>query len=149
MGRHTRPDDTDTATATQAAKPRLIVTMRAVNPRPPLTATTTVVTPTFAPPPAQGVLGPTPGIPPAPLIEPIGPPAAVGWRGRRADRRQQAEAEALAARIARAQRRARQVSLTGAPAPAPVTPPIPDPRPDLDAAPPWRSELPAPGESSG
>ncbi|MCD2192766.1 hypothetical protein LQ327_05115 [Actinomycetospora endophytica] len=106
-----------------------------------------------APPPARGVLGPTPGIPPAPVIEPIGPPAAVGWRGRRAGRRQQAEAEALAARIARAQRRARQVALSGAPAPSPALTPgpaqIPVPRPADDAAPPWRSELPSPRESAG
>jgi hypothetical protein len=149
MGRHTRPDDdTGTETAAPAARPRLIVTMRAVNPRPPLTATTTVVAPAYAPPPARGVLGPTPGIPPAPVIEPVGPPAAVGWRGRRTGRRQQAEVEALAARIARAQRRARQVSLSGAPAPAPVTPPMPEPRPAADASPPWRSALPTPRESS-
>ena len=48
-------------------KPRLIVTMRAVNPRPPLPATTTDVVMTLpAPPPARGVLGPTPGVPPGP-----------------------------------------------------------------------------------
>jgi hypothetical protein len=144
MGRHTRPDD-----ATTAVKPRLVVTMRPVDPRPPLTATTTVVTTSPAPPPARGVLGPTPGSPPAPVIEPIGPPVRVGWRDRRTARRQQAEAEALAARIARAQRRARQVSLSGGPAPAPVIAPVPAPRPALDAAPPWRSELPAPEESIG
>ncbi|HEY2220668.1 hypothetical protein [Actinomycetospora sp.] len=147
MGRHTRPDD-DTATAEPGPHPRLIVTMRPVNPRPPLTASTTVVTPAAAPPPARGVLGPTPGTPPSPVIEPIGPPAAVGWRGRRAGRRQQAEVEALAARIARAQRRARQVSLSGAPAPAAAAVPVPTPRPAQDARPPWRSELPAPRESS-
>jgi hypothetical protein len=87
------------------------------------------------------VPGPTPAAPPAPVIEPIGPPLHVGWRERRTLRRQQAEATALAARIARAQRRLRQVTV----APG-VVPSIPSPRPAADAGPPWRSELPAPGE---
>jgi hypothetical protein len=84
--------------------------------------------------------GPTPSAAPAPVIEPVGPPAHVGWRERRATRRQQVEAAALATRIARAQRRLRQVSV-------PVEA-IPAPRPAADAAPPWRSELPVPRESS-
>jgi hypothetical protein len=86
----------------------------------------------------------TPAVAPAPVIEPLGPPAALGWRGRRSARRRQAETAALAARIARAQRRLRQVS-----APPDALPPIPTPRPAADAAPPWRSELPSPRESSG
>jgi hypothetical protein len=87
------------------------------------------------------VRGPSPGAAPAPVIEPVGPPTHLGWRGRRTARRQEAEAAALAARIARAQRRLRQVS-------APVDAAVPAPRPAADAAPPWRSELPAPGEPS-
>jgi hypothetical protein len=147
MGRHTRPEQ-DAAENENANRPRLIVTMRPVNPRPPLSATTEVVVSTTpASPPARGVLGPTPGAPPAAIIEPIGPPMALGRRDRRAGRRQQAETEALAARIARAQRRARQVGLSARSAPAPASTPIPVPRPAADAAPPWRSELPAPRES--
>jgi hypothetical protein len=87
---------------------------------------------------------PTPAAPPAPVIEPLGPPAHLGWRGRRTARRQQAETQALAARIARAQRLLRQVS-----APPDALPSFPAPRPAADAAPPWRSELPSPRESSG
>ena len=87
---------------------------------------------------------PTPVVAPAPVIEPLGPPAALGWRGRRTARRQAAEAQALAARIARAQRRLRQVS-----APPNALPAIPTPRPAADAVPPWRSELPSPRESPG
>ena len=85
---------------------------------------------------------PTPAV--VPVIEPLGPPAVVGWRGRRSARRRQAETAALAARIARAQRRLRQVS-----APPAALPSIPAPRPSADAAPPWRSELPSPRESPG
>jgi hypothetical protein len=87
---------------------------------------------------------PTPVVAPAPVIEPLGPPAHLGWRGRRTARREQAEAQALAARIARAQRRLRQVST-----PPAALPSIPTPRPAGDAAPPWRSEFPSPRESPG
>jgi hypothetical protein len=84
---------------------------------------------------------PTPQVAPAPVVEPLGPPAHLDRRGRRSARRQQAEAQALAARVARAQRRLRQVF-----APPDV---LPTPRPAADASPPWRSELPSPRESSG
>ena len=87
---------------------------------------------------------PTPVVAPAPVIEPLGPPTHLGWRGRRTARRQQAEAQALAARIARAQRRLRQVS-----APPEALPSIPTPRVAGDATPPWRSGLPSPRESPG
>lgn len=142
MGRHTRPDD-----ATTAVKPRL------VHPAPGQPAATPDGDHHRCHDLARTAAGPrgvgTDTGEPAPVIEPIGPPLHVGWRDRRTARRQQAEAEALAARIARAQRRARQVSLSGAPAPAPVVAPVSPPRPALDAAPPWRSELPAPLESAG
>lgn len=85
---------------------------------------------------------PTPAVAPAPVIGPLGPPAHLGRRDRRSARRQEAEAQALAARIARAQRRLRQVS-----APPDALPAIPAPRPAADASPPWRSELPSPRES--
>ena len=111
MGRHHRPDDTTES----LRRPQLVMTVRSP-------------TPTAAPTPA-------------PVIEAVGPPLHVGWRERRTTRRQQAEAEALATRIARAQRRLRQVSV-----PADALPSIPTPRPAADASPPWRSELPAPGE---
>jgi hypothetical protein len=87
---------------------------------------------------------PTPAVPPAPVIEPLGPPTLLGWRGRRSARRQQAEAQALAGRIARAQRRVRQVST-----PPDALPSLPAPRPAADAAPPWRTALPSPRELSG
>lgn len=111
MGRHSRPDETTDETTESLHRPQLVMTVR----------------------------GPTPAAAPAPVIEPVGPPTHVGWRGRRTARRQEAEATALAARIARAQRRLRQVSV-------PVDA-VPAPRPAGDAAPPWRSELPGPGES--
>ncbi len=135
MGRHHRPDTTESL-----GRPQLVMTVRGTNP--PSRTTPSRTTPS-TPPPAPGVLGPTPVVAPAPVIEPAGPPAHVGWRGRRSARRQQVETEALAARIARAQRRLRQVSV-----PADALPAIPTPRPAGDAAPPWRTEFPAPGETS-
>ena len=130
MGRHHRPDTTESL-----RRPQLVMTVRGTDPPARTTATT--------PPPAPGVLGPTPAAAPAPAIEPVGPPLHVGWRERRTARRQQAEAAALATRIAHAQRRLRQVSV---PAQGPAVVAVPAPRPAADAAPPWRSELPPPGE---
>lgn len=179
MGRHSRPDEIPGV----VDRPRIVMGLTAarpadaVNPVPPLAPATTVVITTPAeprpaptvPPPAPHVAGPTPGVPPSPVIEAAGPPDRVGRRARRADRKARAEAVALSARIARAQRRTRQVSAAvganavrahgagahpGLASSAPVIPAqrtappvaagVPGPSSLADARPPMRSPLPAP-----
>ncbi|MEJ2887866.1 hypothetical protein [Actinomycetospora aeridis] len=133
MGRHSRPDTTESGPSDQDRPRRIALAVRHTIPAP---------TPTPAMPPGLDVttltirpVGPTAAVdagpPPADRVElrldpaPVpatGPPARLGWRGRRAARHDEAEKAALAARVSRAQRRSRQVAASSTPAPRSADP---------------------------